>query len=288
MSGGIERQIFEDSGRPEETEAPIAPDRLNDAVSDAIRGLDRGDQDQRPSREPPPATPPSDGYDGDRSTSGLLKALLDEREKRQGAESRASRYEQQERDAKAREQKPALSERLFSDPDGTINDLRREIAAPLEQQIQQMALNHDFALANVKYGETFAQAWNAWYEQVKDGKDATTYFTIMNSGSPAETMVQWFRRASRDREVGEDLEAYKQRVIDEYLSGQTGGAPRAAAPGGRDENGRFTARPQAPRNPTSIGRMGASGVADDDLADNDGSDAAIFAAATRAPPRRRK
>jgi hypothetical protein len=34
--------------------------------------------------------------------------------------------------------------------------------------------------------------------------------------------------------------------------------------------------------------MGASGVADDDLADNDGSDAAIFAAATRAPPRRRK
>ena len=153
MSGGIERQIFEDSGRPDPSEAPIAPDRLDDAVSDAIRGLDRGTHDQPARREAPPAPPPSDGYEGDRSTSGLLKALLDEREKRQGAESRASRYEQIEREQKAKEQKPAISERLFTDPDGTINDLRQEIAAPLQQQIQQMQLNHDFALASVRYGD---------------------------------------------------------------------------------------------------------------------------------------
>jgi hypothetical protein len=288
MSGGIERQIFEDSGRPD---PEIAPDRVTDAVSDAIRGLDRGDQDQAPRRqETPPAPPPNDGYDGDRSTSGLLKALLDEREKRQGAESRASRYEQLEREQKAKEQKPALSERLFADPDGTLNDLRQEIAAPLQQQIQQMQLNHDFALANVRYGETFAEAWNTWYDTVKDGKDATTYFSIMNSQSPAEAMVQWYRRTTRDKEVGEDLDAYKQRVIDEYLAGQNGG-PRPAAPGptARDSDGRFTARPQAPqRQPTSISRMGASGVADDDLADNDGSDAAIFAAATRPTNRQRR
>ena len=288
MSGGIERQIFEDSGRPDETEERIAPDRLDDAVSDAIRGLDR---DQTPTKREAPPAPPTDGYQGDRSESGLLKALLDERERRQGAESRAQRYEQLEREQKAKEQKPAISERLFSDPDGTLNDLRQEIAAPLQQQIQQMQLNHDFALASVRYGETFTEAWNNWYETVKDGKDATTYFAIMNSQSPAEAMVGWYKRATRDKEVGEDLDAYKQRVIDEYLAGGTngGGVMRQVptGPAGRDDSGRFTARPQASRPPTSISRMGAPAAADDDLAGNDGSDAAIFAAATRKPQRRR-
>jgi hypothetical protein len=109
---------------------------------------------------------------------------------------------------------------------------------------------------------------------VKDGKDAATYFAVMNSASPGEALVQWYNRATRDREVGDDLDAFRQRVIDEYL-GQSGAAP----PLPRSPNGQFQPRPQAQRLPTSISRMGSSGNPSDDDDTNDGSDAAIFAAA---------
>lgn len=283
MSSGMDRQIFEDAGRPEE--APDlgggGPD-LDHAVDEAIRGLGRGGSDDLPSPRPqarqpdkpaPSAPPGLDGVD-DRSNSGLLRALLDERDRRQELKGQLDRYEKEKRDREAREQKPALSERLFTDPDGTIEELKREITAPLQQTIAQMQVNQDFAYAEARHGDTFRAAWAEWYEQVKDGKDATTYFTVMNSQSPGEAMVNWYRRASRDKEVGEDLDAYKQKVIDEYLSGN-----RLDTSPARGPNGQFQPRPQAPRTPTSISRMGSSGNPSDDEDVNDGTDAAIFAAA---------
>jgi hypothetical protein len=205
----------------------------------------------------------------------LLRALLDERDRRQEYKTQLDRYERQERERQGREQKPALSERLFIDPDGTIADLRTEIAAPLEQRIAQLQVNQDFAFAENRHGDTFREAWTEWYETVKDGKDAATYFHVMNSQSPGEAMVQWYRRTSRDREVGDDLNAYNEKVIQNYLQGQG----LATSPP-RGPNGQFQPRaPQAPRMPTSISRMGSTGNPQDDDDTNDGSDAAIFAAA---------
>jgi hypothetical protein len=281
MTGGIERQIFEDSGRPEEADdVGLGPSNVDQAVDDAIRDLGRGEMPTAPvqARTPRDTTPPQSqpGLDGvdDKSNSGLLKALLDERDRRQDAARKLERYEQQEREAKSREQRPALSERLFSDPEGTIEELKREITAPLHQTIAQLQLDQDFSRAEGRHGERFQQAWGEWYETVKDGKDAATYFAVMNSASPGEALVQWYNRATRDREVGDDLDAFRQRVIDEYL-GQSGAAP----PLPRSSNGQFQPRPQAQRMPTSISRMGSSGNPSDDDDTNDGSDAAIFAAA---------
>jgi hypothetical protein len=278
MSG--DRQIFEDAGRPEEA-SDYGPDSsdLDHAVDDAIRGLGRGDDlptaPAQPRQRPPSQPQQPAEVEGERSNAGLMQALLDERDKRQDYARKLERYEQQEREAKSREQRPALSERLFTDPEGTIEELKREITAPLHQTIAQLQINQDFAMAEGRHGERFKEAWTEWYETVKDGKDATTYFQVMNSASPGEALVAWYNRSSRDREVGDDLDAYKQRVIDEYL-GRSGAAP----PLPRGQNGQFQPRPQAQRLPTSISRMGSSGnPQDDDDEGNDGSDAAIFAAA---------
>jgi len=282
MAGGIERQIFEDAGQSEgapDTTSPVERTPVDQAVDDAIREMGRGADAPAPPRdraEPQPPAPPP-GMEGveDRSNAGLLQALLDERERRQERDRQLERYQQHERERQAREQKPALSERLFSDPDGTLNELRTEWTQPLEQQIAQLMINQDFLAAESRHGDKFRSAWSDWYETVKDGKDAQTYFAVMNSASPGEAMVQWHRRATRDRELGDDdLDAFKQRVIDEYL-GNSGAAP----PLPRSPNGQFQPRPQAQRIPTAISRMGSSGNPSEDDDGNDGSDAAIFAAA---------
>ena len=92
-------------------------------------------------------------------------------------------------------------------------------------------INQDFLAAESRHGDKFRSAWSDWYEAVKDGKDAQTYFTVMNSASPGEAMVQWYKRATRDRELGDDdLDAFKQRVIDEYLGHVGRGAAAAKKP----------------------------------------------------------
>lgn len=282
----LERQIFADAGAPE---PEIAPEAVDENVSRSIRDLQRSPDDTPPGSQPAarqPATPqtpdPLAGLD-DRSNAGLLRALLDERERRQGLSQEVQRYQLREREASATRDRPALNERLFTDPEGTLSELRQEWTTPLQQQIAELQINHDFGLASVRHGETFGEAWNAWYEQVRDGKDPTTYFTVMNAASPGEAMVEWHRRSRVYTETGGDLDGYRQKVIDEYLAGQGGGAPEPAA---RAPNGQFAARPPAPQPraaPTSLSRMGAPARdAEDDA--SDGSDAAIFAAAR---PKRR-
>ena len=268
MAGGLDRQIFEDASRPDEDGASQAiPDSgVDQAVSDAIRGM-RSDQPAQ-MRSRPPAAPPSEieGVDG-RSASGLMQALLDERDKRQEYARQIERYEQERRQWQARQDQPNVAESLFTDPPGTLARLRQEWTQPLEEKLVQIQLDTDFKYAELRHGDEFREAWQVWHEQVKDGKDANTYFAVMNSASPGEALVQWFRSPGRDPE------AFRTRVIEEYLREQGGGErPRAS-------NGQFTARPQAPRLPTATSRLGSSRRDDSDDDDNDGSDAAIFAAA---------
>lgn len=275
----IDREIFDAGSQPDAAPEPthLPDDRSEEdrAVSHAIEGLQRQPSSPPPQREAPP--PAQQQPQGEATQGGLLQALLDEREKRQNLTQQLERYRQHEQQS----QKPPLNERLFTDPDGTIAEIRREIEEPLAQQITQLKVNHDFGLAQMRHGETFDKAWEAWYGRVGTGQDATTYFTVMNSSSPGEAMVQWYKRHLRDERIGDrDLDEYEKEVIQRYLSGGGGGsAPRAP-------NGQFAPRPQAPRFPTATSRMGAAGngiSVDDD--DGDGTDAAIFAAGR---PQRRK
>ena len=98
--------------------------------------------------------------------------------------------------------------------------------------------------------------------------------------------MQWYGQQQRYAEVGDDLEAYKQRVIEEYLASQGQPSPRQLQAQSRDRNadGTFTSRSQAPRLPTATSRMGAAGNGNVEP-DEDGSEESIFAAGR--PERRR-
>lgn len=270
------------------------------AVSDAIRQIHRGASPALPVAPQLPrlaAAQPGDvpGDDGteDRSTAGVLRALLDEREKRRAAEDRAARYERQEQDRTRTADVAPLHERIFSEPDQAIAELTRTIVDPLNERIENMRVQHDLALASVRHADTFQDAWAAWYQKVGTGQDAETYFKIMRAPSPGEALVSWFKGEQRQSTIGDDLDAYNARVIREAFEArglpvppEYAGAPAGQQPQtpvapqggtGRDPaTGRFApSQPQAPRYPTATSRMGQSGGGLNDR-DEDGTDAAIF------------
>lgn len=307
---GEDRDIFDSGNAADDTldtatdvQSLTEPRSAEDtAVSDAIRQLNRGDTPALPpapqQRQPAPggaAQPgaqPGGESEEDRSTAGLLRALLDERERRQGLEQRLGRYTQQEQDARRNEEanRSPLSQRIFEDPDTVLAEFRQQIEAPLAERLEQMRVQHDFALAGVRHQEVFADAWAAWYQKVGTGQDAKTYFEIMNAPSPGEALVNWFKAEQRNSTVGDDIDAYNARVIREAFEARgIPVPPEYAAPGqqqqtqerpaatGRDPaTGRFApSQPQAQRFPSATSRMGQSGGGLTDH-DEDASDAAIF------------
>src|SRR6266567_7799398 len=110
---GDDREIFDSGNAADDTldiagTETLAPPRTAEdtAVSDAIRQIGRGDQPAFPpapqQRQPAPngSTQPGDqpGGEEDRSTAGVLRALMDERDKRRTIEDRLKRYETQEQE----------------------------------------------------------------------------------------------------------------------------------------------------------------------------------------------
>lgn len=311
---GSDREIFESGHQVEDHDAgnhgvddlPLMQPTAEDAaVSDAIRQIGRGAPTPLPTapqlRQPQPGAQPTQpnqpGADGeeDRSTAGLLRALLDEREKRQRLETQNERYarEERERTQRAEAERAPLSQRLFEDPDTAISELQRTITGPLEERMEQMRVQHDFALAGVIHKDVFPDAWAAWYAKVGTGQDPETYFKIMKAPSPGTALVDWYKGEQRNTTIGDDLDAYNAKVIrDHYESQGLPVPPQFAAPGDqqqaqprfdaragqpqRDTSGRFIpSQPQAQRFPTATSRMGQSGGGLTDH-DEDGSDAAIF------------
>lgn len=314
---GDDRDIFESGSQIEDAhdigqgadDLPLTPTRTAEdlAVSDAIRQIGRGASPTLPTapqqRQPAPqpgAQPSGDlpGADGveDRSTAGLLRALLDERDKRQRLETQNERYarEERERAQRAEAERAPLSQRLFEDPDTAISELTRTIAGPLEERLEQMRVQHDFALAGVVHKDVFPDAWAAWYAKVGTGQDPDTYFAIMKAPSPGTALVNWYKGEQRNTTIGDDLDAYNAKVVREAF--EAAGIPvppqyaagdgqqqqpqqrfdaRAGQPQ-RDASGRFApSQPQAQRFPTATSRMGQSGGGLSEH-DEDGSDAAIF------------
>lgn len=300
FGGDDDRDIFDagtgaddptiDTGSADDTLHPPSPE--DRAVSEAISNLGRGGA--RAPEPAPPAPGPVPGQqggqpplaEGERSLSGVMQALLDERERRQDMARQLERYQREERQRTQQAERVPLAQRLFENPEEAITELREQITQPLTEQIQQMKVQHDFALAGVRHQEVFGDAWAAWYQKVGTGQDPVTYFAIMNSPSPGEALVQWFKEHQRKETIGDDLDAYNRRIIEAHMASLNGGGgivdARGSRGGGgqpRAADGRFAPapEPQAARLPTATSRLGSggNGLAD---RDEDGSEDAIFAA----------
>lgn len=287
----LDQEIF-DAGE----QAPPAVDE-SVAVRDAIKSLQR--EGGREAREPGPQAPtqpqqPQHGVE-DQSPAGLLKAMLDERDRRQGLERQLQRYQEWEREQtkKAQESETPFDQRFFSQPQQELDSFVTQRLTPLEQRQQNFMTDVDMRLARIQHGEVFDEAFQTWFQQVGDPSrpDPHSYFSVMNSPSPGEALMAWFDEQSTKREIGQGgLKAYRERLRQEILAEHglpNGGAPMRPPPHERvarePDTGQFTPRHEV-RLPTSLSRLGAAGRGTPTPAE-DGSEEAIFDAGR--PERRR-
>jgi hypothetical protein len=288
-----EADIF-DSG----SAAPVSSD--NEVVSRVITDLQHDGGRSHPATRPEPSPrelPPQPAPDGveDKSTAGLLKALLDERQGRQDAARERDELkrwrEEQERTRKAAE--TPFDQMLFEKPEEAVDGRLDARLQPLQSRLQTMQMDFDFKIARMSHGaEVFDAAWTEWYNAVGDTSrpNPSLYFHVARSPNPGETLVQWYKQASHLREVGDDPAAYRQKVRDEILA-EYGIAPGMPSPnqGGRPvetpraPNGQFAPKHEV-RLPTATSRLGRAGSGVPEGAE-DGSEDAIFDAGR--PSRRR-
>jgi hypothetical protein len=295
MAPDDEADIFDSgSATPASSDNAVVSSVITDLQHDSGGRSQPADRQAPPAREAPPQTPP-DGVE-DRSTAGLLKALLDERQTRQNVErerDEAKRWrDEQERTRKAAE--TPFDQRLFEQPQEAVGGFVDERLQPLQSKIQTMAMDFDFRITRMQHGEVFDQAFKEWYEAVGDTSkpNPALYFHVARAANPGEALIQWYKQASVLRDVGDDPATYRQKIEAEVLA-RYGISPESlptAAGGGsrptdapRAPNGQFAPRHEV-RLPTATARLGRAGSGVSDSAE-DGSDEAIFDAGR---PSRRK
>lgn len=120
-------------------------------------------------------------------------------------------------------QQPAQTPDMFADPDGYTKHIERAV----NERTTQLALDFDLKLARATHKDVFDQAWTSFLGTVKAGDNAL-YGEVMNSSSPGEAIVNWYKRDNTLREVGTDPEAYKAKLRAEILAELQGQQPASA------------------------------------------------------------
>lgn len=294
----LEQDVF-DAGASEATPSDLAPADQQSvltpqpaearAVSDAITSL-RGPVPQYGVQPTPPQKPQPADPDDEPVKSGMLKRLLDERSARQQLEATVRDLQRKEQERAAQQAQPKAEDLLFSDPDKFISQAEQRY----EKKIADVQLNFDMQLASMRHGPAFDAAWQHFYASCQNGADPVSYFRVMNARSPGEEMVRWFHERRLMHETGGNLDAYRQRVLQEALQNpefmaqlqqQGGTPPQQQRP--RGEDGRFQQAPQQPRQevrlPTSLSRMNGSRGMPAASEVEDGSEEAIFDAGRSRP-----
>ena len=292
----LEQDVF-DSGASPDVPADLAPPpdttsispqpQEARAVSDAISSL-RGPVPQYGVQPTPPPKPQPPDPDDAPVTSGVLRNLLEERTQRQKLEAHVRELQRREQERAAQQAQPKAEDMLFTDPDKFI----AQIESKHEKKLADIQLNFDMQLASMRHGPAFDAAWQHFFATCQGGADPVSYFRVMNARSPGEEMVRWFHERRMLHETGGNLDAYRQRIIEEYLQQQGGGmSPQQQQPDqrARGDDGRFLpAAPQPqPRHevrlPTSLSRMNGSRGMPAASEVEDGSEEAIFDAGRSRP-----
>jgi hypothetical protein len=115
---------------------------------------------------------------------------------------------------------------VFADPQGYTAHINQTV----EQRLAQQRLDLDLRLTAATHKEDFPKAWEAFMGSVGTGQNAALYHQVMNSSSPGEAIVDWFKREQLVREVGSDPASFRERLRAEILAELQGQSPQAAPP----------------------------------------------------------
>lgn len=153
-----------------------------------------------------------------------LRELLDERDRRQQYERQLAEMQRQMQELQKAQQKPVD---LITDPDGYQEAIKREIEERFARQ-EKVNLERDhrriFAssadAAIAKYGDEFTEAFEAFdaVAGVTKGNDEILRSRVVGTykepaSNPAEGIIQWYRQAKTLRETGGDLNAYREKLL---------------------------------------------------------------------------
>lgn len=162
-----------------------------------------------------------------------LAAVQDERRKRQEAEARLKQYEQQL--AQRREQTPPPD--WYAEPDRAAQVMQEQVQYQITQT--KVAMSQDWAREHYPDYD----ALESVFTEAAD-KQPHLWQQLYQHPNPAKFAYQQAKKINALNEIGEDPDAYKQRIIAEYQASQGQSQPQPQQP-------RAATRPQLP---TSLGR----------------------------------
>lgn len=235
---------------------------------------------------PPPADP---GKEEANVPSWRLREISEERRQAQ-TERDAARHEAAQFRAEMEQMRRQLTQQtapkpepvdIFADP----SKWAEQTLSPIEQRLQAMNTSMVLRASRAEnfaiHGrEAVAAAEKALDEAVnsRDPDIPGLQAKLIASDDPVGVMMDWHKSRSLLKETGGDLNAYRQKVLEEALSdpayqAKVLEAARAQANGGQTQPKSIV------KLPPSLNKIAAS--AGNDAADTDMSDGALFAHAMR-------
>lgn len=274
---GKEQDIFDSEIEAEEAASPtVVSETTEQPPAEPAASQPPAGEQQPPAAEG--AAPQQDPQPTPPVHHVPLTELLNTRERAQAAERERDEFKRRvEAFERERQAKPAEVPDVFADP----NAYTQHLQTAFQSTVQEVKLDFDLQLAEVRHGDTFKQAWESFLGEVGTGQNPQLYHRVMNARSPGEAIVGWFKQEQVLREVGNDPAAYRQKLQDDLLKdpafiakaleqarGQAAGAPNGSS------------RPQNVTRLPSLNRAPSAASAHD-ADDGDDSEEAVFAAGRR-------
>ena len=160
-------------------------------------------------------------------------AVQDERRKRQEAEARLKQYEQQL--VQRHDQTPPPD--WYAEPDRAAQVMQQQVQYQITQT--KVAMSQDWAREHYPDYDALEMV----FTEAAD-KQPHLWQQLYQHPNPAKFAYQQAKKINALNEIGEDPDAYKQRIIAEYQASQGHSQPQPQQP-------RAATRPQLP---TSLGR----------------------------------
>lgn len=196
--------IFGESGKVEEkVEAVPAP-------VDAVVEAPQVQPEPEPKGEPegvPPAPAPKD------DVSGVVKGILDEREKRQQYQREAEELRRWKAEREAKDAEAQKKPDFYENPD----EYMRQREQAQQHAIWNERLNMSELMATNKHGE---EAVNAAADafKVAAAQNPALVHEFTQQRDPYGFVMKWHQKNSMLTEIGEDPAAYKERLRQELLA----------------------------------------------------------------------
>jgi hypothetical protein len=103
---------------------------------------------------------------------------------------------------------------IFADPEGFVNRLQ----SSFDQRLRGVQLENSLRFAHYTHKEKFDEAYNAFTDHVSRTRDQATYQRVMASADPGESLVQWYKDQSLQKELGgSDLKSFLEKQREEWL-----------------------------------------------------------------------